>query len=303
MKKFLIIVILCFVPLSVLLIGCVHKHEHEAVSVSKWGCSETHHWHHCLGCDKKLSLSEHDFVDIIDKDTDSTCILKGKDYKKCSVCNYETYTEKPLSQDHSFINGICSLCEQEESSYVKKEGWNNIFIGEYLNNVTLDQNMYLYSKTPENGTNPLIKSETTRYSLCSANATMIRTSSKGVKTTVYHIKQNSVWYAVAMVNNQWYGIIETETESKAGSFQNNIGLDFVNKYNTFSYDSINKCFVANNLVINGETAEFVKVYIENEKLAKIEYKVNSTYQYTISTIEFSNHGTTVVDVPEFTIAG
>lgn len=301
MKKFLIIIALCFIPLSVLLTGCGHKHSVAEGDV--WYHSATQHWQTCSGddCDKKLGLSEHNFVDILDKDTDSTCTVNGKDYKKCIVCNYETYTEKPL-RGHFFVDGICS-CGEEESTFASELEWNNLFIGDNLNNVTLEQNMYLYSKTPENGANPLIKSETTRYSLCSEDATMIRTSSQNVKSTVYHIKQNGNWYGLSMINNQWYGMIETETEAKAGSFQNQIGLDFINKYNSFSYDSVNKRFMANNIVINGETTEYVKIFIENGKLIKIEYKTNMVSEYVISTIEFTNHGTTVVDVPQFTIAG
>ena len=295
MKKFLTIITLCFMPLSVLLTGCGHKHSIAEGDV--WYYSATQHWQTCSGddCDKKLGLSEHNFVDTLDKDTDSTCTVKGKDYKKCIICDHETYSEKPL-REHFFVEGICS-CGEEESTFVSELEW--IFIGDYLNNVTLEQNMYLYSKTPENGTHPLIESETTRYSLNSEEATFIRTTSN----SVFHVKKNGTWYGISMVNNEWYGIIETETEAKAGSFQNNIGLDFVNKYNTFNYDSVNKCFMANNIVINGETTEYVKVFIENGKLIKIEYRVNMVSEYVISTIEFTNYGNTIVEVPQFTIAG
>lgn len=217
----------------------------------------------------------------------------------CGTQHYHTH-----NHTHTFFNGTCS-CGEVESTFVKEIDWNNLFVGDYLNNVTLEQNRYLYSNS--NSDTPF-DSETTRYSLCSENAIMIRTSSNRKKTTVYHVKQDSSWFAVAMVDNQWYGSNETEKEAKAASFQVAEGVNFVNRYNEFRYTIDNKnkkCFYKSNITIAGETCEYVRIYVNNGKLVKIERKVklSSGTQYALNIIEFSNHGTTIVNAPAFTLAG
>ena len=215
----------------------------------------------------------------------------------------ENQTHKPKHESqhtHAFENGVCS-CGEIEDTFVKETGWNNLFTGDYLNNVTMEQNMYLYNKS--NYYTP-IRSETTRYSLVSEEAIMIRTSSNNVKTTIYHIKEGGSWFGVSMVNNQWYGIVETASEAAAGSFQNGQGIYFSNSYNEFSYNASDKYFYKNNIEIAGEIFEYAKIYIKNGKLVKIERKLNlNDTQFVMNIIEFSNHGTTVVNTPDFTIVG
>ena len=304
MKKILSIFALSFmIPLCLLLTACGTQHYPSRY----WHMDESKHWRMCAcggNCTKIFNSGAHEFIDTTDKDTKPTPSTKGRDYKRCRICGYETYTEIDYQHTHTFINGICS-CGEVESTFVKEIDWNNLFVGDYLNNVTLEQNMYLYNNS---NPNTPIKSETTRYSLCSENAVMIRTSSNNEKTTVYHVKQDNSWFAVAMTNNQWYGINETESEAKAASFQVAEGVNFVGLYNGFSYTNDNKnkkCFYKTNMNIAGETCEYVRIYVNNGKLVKIERKVklsNGT-QYALNIIEFSNHGTTIVNPPAFTLAG
>lgn len=225
-------------------------------------------------------------------------------FKTLSICLLVLFSSLTLvgcgnkdkeHHSHNYVEGLC-WCGKTENTFVKETDWNNLFVGSYLNNVIMKQNMYLYNQSD---VNTIVKSETTRYSMCSENAIYIRTSTE----SVYHVKQNGSWFAVEMVGQEWYGINETETEAKAGSFQVAQGVDFTNKYSLFDYSEEGKYFIANNINIGGETCEYVKIYSQDNKLIKIERKVNVDSQFVLNIIDFSNHGTIIVYVPQFTIAG
>ncbi|MBE5735450.1 MAG: hypothetical protein E7361_03300 [Clostridiales bacterium] len=297
MRKILSLCIsVCFIlSLSHFLVAC-NNHTAKA----SWSYDNKFHWHNCEcsnNCKEHFNVEQHTLIDTTDKDTESTETERGKDYSQCSTCGYETFTYKNLHY-HSYPNGICS-CGKKENSYVSEEDWNNVFTGDYLNNVTIEYTLHFYKNS-----NPhtAFETETLEYSLYSEDAQYTRIDSE----SIYHIKKNNCWYAVMLVDLEWYGIHRTASEAHKFRFQNTDGCYFKNRYNNFSYNSENKYFYAYNITLenNDELCEYIKVEIKNNKLTRIEKKVNyNSTEHVIHVIEFSNYGTTIVDVPEFIIIG
>lgn len=72
----------------------------------------------------------------------------------------------------------------------------------------------------------------------------------------------------------------------------------------------NHCYVANNFIIEegagdepDQVADYVKVYIEDGKLAKMEmYMTISDTSYNTTEYVFSDYGTTTIEIPSWTIS-
>jgi len=79
-----------------------------------------------------------------------------------------------------------------------------------------------------------------------------------------------------------------------------------NKYSSFAYNSTNHCYVAEDILFNDSTADYMNVYCENGKFVKIETQFTYDDGYgglhiNSVTYNFSNHGTTTIDVPTWTL--
>lgn len=85
------------------------------------------------------------------------------------------------------------------------------------------------------------------------------------------------------------------------TFAGSQGINYVDRFNDFTYDEEKHCYVANNYAVGGSSADYVKIYIENGKIIKTEIKgdINET-SYMIQQSVLSNFGTTTIDVPEWT---
>ena len=85
-------------------------------------------------------------------------------------------------------------------------------------------------------------------------------------------------------------------------FVNVQGINYVDRFNDFTYDEENHCYVANNYAVGGSSADYVKIYIENGKIIKTEVKRDiNGISYMIQQSVFSNFGTTTINVPEWTL--
>ena len=98
----------------------------------------------------------------------------------------------------------------------------------------------------------------------------------------------------------------------SASFSKGQALTFVDKYSSFVYDEENNCYYAENFVLdegNDDTTtvddtivNYIKIYIENGILAKMELKLPMGEDYGIQKYVFSDYGTTVIDnIPEWTL--
>ena len=162
-----------------------------------------------------------------------------------------------------------------------------------MNNVTIEQTEYTYNDYA----NVPINSATTKYQLITENAMLIQTNS----TTTYHAKKDNIWYDIRYyLDDQWCGVVETESAALSHNFYNSLGNEYEEYYTSFHINStFNKGYYATNVNINGKSCEYVKIYIENHKITKIEQKIDSGSQYKIIETKFINYGTTSVTTPEF----
>lgn len=119
----------------------------------------------------------------------------------------------------------------------------------------------------------------------------------------YIVKQGTQWYYVYKNGNSWKGNLLTNTaEINQMNLTDAVSGMLLNKYTSFTYDSANHCYVAEDLWAAGRTYDLIKVYVENGKIIKLVAEDFDGDNSTVRTITFSNHGTTTVNVPTWTPA-
>ncbi len=230
----------------------------------------------------------------------STWTYDDTHHWKVATCSHST--EKGEYAEHSLSNNQCA-CGYVVTTYTVADGdaWNEAFTGDYLTNgtVTIEYNVYEGDVLiPEEANGVVMKSNET--------AMVMITTAQNQTESQYLVKSGEKWYGLSEVSGTWYGAEMPDAFVESYTFAGSQGVSFVDKFTEFDYDEENKCYIAENFVLDEEyniVADYVKVYIENGKLARMEIKVAFETNHSISNYVFSDYGTTVIDdIPEWTPA-
>ena len=82
-----------------------------------WSSDDTHHWHAATcGHDVTDSYAEHTFG-AWQEDTAASCTTDGSRHHVCSVCS-KSVSETIPATGHNYVNGVCTICGEEEPSEV-----------------------------------------------------------------------------------------------------------------------------------------------------------------------------------------
>ena len=214
---------------------------------------------------------------------------------KKATCGHTT--EKGEYAEHSLTDDECS-CGYVVNPYkvYDVDTWNEVFAGDYLNNGTIEGENSIYAND--------VLVENYQTTVKSTENAMAKTmSSQGQTLTQYLVKQGNAWYAINYVDGNWYGFEQTDQEVETNTFAGGTGSSFIDNFEAFEFNEQENCYIANDYQLDSSTtAEYVKVYIENGKLVKMEMKIaEGEEMYTISEQVFSDYGTTVVDnIPQWT---
>ena len=182
---------------------------------------------------------------------------------------------------------------------VAESEWTNLLTGDYLNNVTLDTVGKQYNSSGELTSTYLV----TKLKI--TNDARYITQTNGATTqSAYYKQESGKWYLVEQDGDNWTGREITAESVKTSSFVDTKGALYADKYSCFRYDSTNHCYVTSeSLVINETNYEYVKIYVEDGKVVKIEEKITySDNSYYITEYTLSNYGTTTVSVPQWTVS-
>ncbi len=83
-------------------------------SAKRWTYDERGHWNTCSICGEMVNAAEHAFGEGVIV-TQATCNEAGELRYSCPVCRY-AYTEViPATNAHSYENGVCKYCGEEEN--------------------------------------------------------------------------------------------------------------------------------------------------------------------------------------------
>ena len=108
-KRVLYLLLIALVGLF--LYGCEDFHTHSYGT--EWVTSETHHWHQCI-CTAKQDEAEHTFSEweIV---TEPTATEKGKESRKCTVCEYTEEKDIPaVEHKHNYTQEVIApTCDKD----------------------------------------------------------------------------------------------------------------------------------------------------------------------------------------------
>jgi len=205
-------------------------------------------------------------------------------------------TEKGNYAEHTLNNNECD-CGYKKITYTVADAaaWNAVFTGDYLTNGTVNVDEKAYANgdlvPEESGTNVMKSTAESMY---------MTYTYEGEQQAQYLVKQNENWYGLTEYEGNWYGEQKTDEYVEDFTFAGGQGIYFVDQFDEFEYDEVNHCYVAYNFEIDDTTAEYVKIYIEDGKIMKMEIKVSIDAEtYFESVYVFSNYGTTTIDIPEW----
>jgi len=179
-----------------------------------------------------------------------------------------------------------------------EQAWNEVLTGDYLKNGTVNVDGKCYNNgviVPEESVTQIMKS--------TSQSMYMSYTYDGEEQEQFLVNQDGTWYGLTKMGDIWYGMPQEAEEVENYTFAGSQGINYINRFEEFEYDEANHCYVANDYVVDEESAEYVKIYIEDGKLVKIEIKGNiDETNSIISESVFSNYGTTTIDVPEWTPA-
>jgi len=226
----------------------------------------------------------------------STWTYNETHHWKEATCSHST--EKDEYAEHSITNNHCTCGYVAIINTVEEADWNDVFTGDYLINgtVTIENNYYINEiLAPEQSSIMVMKS---------TEDAMVMVMEEESQYLVKN-DDDGKWYGLAEYNNAWYGVEMSENEVYVNSFAGGQGFLFVDQFDSFEYDEDNKCYVIEDFVIDEEyniVADYLKVYIENGKLIKMEMGSEVTLGLRTETVYlFTDYGTTVIEVPDWTI--
>lgn len=202
-------------------------------------------------------------------------------------------TEKGNYAEHTLNNNECD-CGYKKIIYTvaNADAWVEVFTGDYLTNGTVDVEEKTYADgdlvPEESGTNVMKSTAESMY---------VKYTYDGQEEAQYLVKENGTWYGLTKNGGTWYRAEQTDENVESFTFAGSLGIYLADGFDEFVYDEVNHCYVANNFEIDDDTtAEYVKIYIEDGKIMKMEIKVSvDAENYTESVYVFSNYGTTTID--------
>lgn len=229
---------------------------------------------------------------------------------KAATCEHTA--EKSEYTKHTLANNACACGYAATENTVTENEWVNLLLGDYLDNVTFYEETVRYK---DGETEPYSTSNTVWKTTESA---IYKGFYEGtaVSEEYYYVNQDDVWYSLAKkellgIVLGWEGTAISSERAESQTFAGQIGTELAELYTSFRYDSENGCYLC-------ETSEegFIKVYIEEGKLTKVEMKSvliagsategteasNTVKIYEFVTYTFSDFGTTTIDVPEWAVA-
>lgn len=86
---------------------------------SQWNSDDTQHYYLCAVCGDKMSAANHQWKETVTQAP--TCDKSGKATAKCQVCAKEKQVILPATGEHSFVNGVCSVCGYSEGTCSHKK--------------------------------------------------------------------------------------------------------------------------------------------------------------------------------------
>lgn len=193
---------------------------------------------------------------------------------------------------------VLSACGKSITYTVTYEEWQKAFSGDYFNDVTFNASFNSYDE------NDVIIAEDS-YSMVmkkTAEATEVVAVEGGETETGYIVKEDDLWYKLSLIDDVWQGTVTPEGVAQEAVINFKM---FLGEYESFIYDGENKCYVAQNYAPVGddEAVEYVKIYMENGKLVKLEIKdFNKGTKYNKVVITCSKYDKTSVSIPEWTMA-
>ena len=226
----------------------------------------------------------------------STWTYNETHHWKEATCGHST--EKGDYAEHSLTDNACECGYVANTYTVSEADWNSVLTGDYLTNGTINMEINGYE-------NDVISSEDTGSQIMKSSATAMEMTMiyDGQSETQYLVKDGEQWYAIEKVGDVWYGVEYPADSVASYTFAGSIATFLVDNYDSFTYDDVNHCYVAEDYDIGMGTYDFVKLYFENNKIVKIELKVTEdATTYTTITYNFSDYGTTTIDVPQWSVA-
>ncbi len=248
---------------------------------------------------------------------DATCTTAGNtSYYKCTDCSKYFSDDKAQVElaanawvvpatGHTLVNGECACgytdSSQSATTYtVTSSEWNAIF-STGLNNVT-------HNRLKESNLSSALIEHTFTVNATESAIRYVQHDEDNpgeFYCDIYMVKQGNVYYQIEKTGNVWYGEVISESV-----YNNHHGKsefsEFIDKYSLFTYDSDNHCYSRHEGGVADTNYDY-RIYIENEKLVKLEifitYSTSNGYgqEYFNTTYTFSNHGTTTIDVPTWTL--
>ena len=82
---------------------------------TEWSSNKTNHYHECSVCGAQVEAQAHAWgQETVIKAP--TCVATGTAKVTCTVCDYVSEKTLAATGEHTYVNGICSVCGYEEGS-------------------------------------------------------------------------------------------------------------------------------------------------------------------------------------------
>lgn len=267
MKKIVSVLLalsMCFASVIALAACSMMNHTHSYAT--EWSTDEDYHWHFCTAsnCKDIGDKANHTW----DEGTVKSPATKETDGVMAYTCTVCGYVKEEI---------LLYVAPSTQYTVTQKE-WND-----FMSNTNYSIAAEVYDKNGALSTTMEIKAtETSTYQSYNGEA-------------IFTILKNDIWYQVVNVEGEYVGIPMAE-----GAFRNApVGQFLMGQYPDFAlwtYDEEEKAYC-----VKGDSADdFVaRIYFENGVFIKMRVDEDGEYQnITVSAI-----GTTIIDVPEYTVVG
>lgn len=283
MKKLvslLLAVCMCF-SVGVMLTACNEEHTHTLTKVEAVAATcETAGSSEYYTCDCGKYFGNADGTTEIAKDSwvisatghsfSDEWTFNDTHHWKEATCEHTT--EKSEYAEHSLTNNECACGYVATTHTVEESEWNDLFVGEALNNVTFNMIRKIYQTS---ATEPL--QTLNAFTKTTENAFYQVYDEIGVNrpNEEYLTHEDDKWYNLTKSGDVWIGKEIASSSISDYTFSGMQGVYFVNKKSAFTYDEENKCYVAENFEVDtSNVLDVVKIYVENGKLIKMEFTMS-----------------------------
>lgn len=336
MKKLLIFTLSLIVALcSMALVACDFgngdgdgvAHEH---SYQKLKYDAENHWYEC-SCEEKSGVEAHKggtvtetakaicevceqaYGDLLlpghthefnkqvvaDKYKKSSATCKGKAvyYLSCECGEKGSQTfESGAVGTHNYISGVCEYCSQPEVEPqigpLTKEEWQKALLAVASNGI-------------KNGKFTIGPIENPgEYTIYESDGNVVRQrvyDNNMLSLEAYCEKDGDNYYIYQEMEGTWYRITDTNQSFDQIQMFMSYGAMFYDSYSGFTYNESTGCYEANNLLVQTNVFESVKISFANGELASlniVDYDEEQEQTHTGFKQELTNIGTTDLTLPE-----